>query len=88
MLLLEEMTMMEVVPSNSIPDGVLVGRRHNFYYKNSTLTMMTNLERKKKLSGKKLNFLGCISGAGTSLNFSCVLGMRAESLEPGKIFRC
>ena len=50
MLLLEEMTMMEVVPSNSIPDGVLVGRRHNFYYKNSTLTMMTNLERKKKLS--------------------------------------
>ena len=47
MLLLEEMTMMEVVPSNSIPDGVLVGRRHNFYYKNSTLTMMTNLERKK-----------------------------------------
>ena len=48
MLLLEEMTMM-VVPSNSIPDGVLVGRRHNFYYKNSTLTMMTNLERKKKV---------------------------------------
>ena len=50
MLLLEEMTMMEVVPSNSIPDGVLVGRRHNFYYKNSILTMTTNLEWKKKLS--------------------------------------
>ena len=49
MLLLEEMTMM-VVPSNSIPDGVLVGRRHNFYYKNSILTMTTNLEWKKKLS--------------------------------------